>query len=89
LGEKIGEDAFSDVYVWAPGQFVKLFKAGVPRRLGGHEARVTRTFVAAGGPAPEVLDEVTVEERFGIVPLRWTAPDAALAQRRPRRPAFG
>ena len=30
LGEKIGEGAYSDVHAWAPGQVVKLFKAGFP-----------------------------------------------------------
>src|SRR5450631_3424775 len=60
LGEKIGEGAFSDVHAWAPGQVVKLFKAGVPQRLSRHEARVTRAVFAAGAPAPEVLDEVTL-----------------------------
>jgi Ser/Thr protein kinase RdoA (MazF antagonist) len=74
LGEKIGEGAFSDVHTWAPGQVVKLFKAGVPRRLGRHEARVTRAVFAAGGPAPEVLDEVTLEGRFGIVLSRLDGP---------------
>ena len=34
LGEKIGEGAFSEAYAWAPGQVVKLFKPGVPRRIG-------------------------------------------------------
>ena len=34
LGEKIGEGAFADVHAWAPGQVLKLFKAGVPRRVG-------------------------------------------------------
>ena len=29
LGEKIGEGAIADVHAWAPGQVVKLFKAGV------------------------------------------------------------
>jgi hypothetical protein len=48
LGEKIGEGAFSDVHAWAPGQVVKLFKSGVPRRLGRHEARVTRAVLASG-----------------------------------------
>jgi hypothetical protein len=67
LGEKIGEGAFADVHARAPGQVVKLFKAGVPRRLGRHEARVTRAVFAAGGPASEVLVEVTLEGRFGIV----------------------
>jgi hypothetical protein len=42
-------------------------KAGVPRRVASHEARMTRAVFAAGFPAPEVLDEVTLEGRFGIV----------------------
>jgi len=33
LGEKIGEGAFADIHVWAPGRVVKLFKAGVPQRV--------------------------------------------------------
>ena len=74
LGEKIGEGAFADVHAWAPGQVVKLFKAGVPRRVSWWEARMTRAVFAAGGPAPEVLDEVTLEGRFGIVLSRLDGP---------------
>jgi hypothetical protein len=61
LGEKIGEGAFADVHAWAPGQVVKLFKAGVPRRVSWHEARMARAVFAAGAPAPEVFGEVTLE----------------------------
>jgi Ser/Thr protein kinase RdoA (MazF antagonist) len=74
LGEKIGEGVFADVHAWAPGQVVKLFKAGVSQRLSRHEARVTRAVFAAGGPAPEVFDEVTLEGRFGIVLPRLDGP---------------
>ena len=74
LGEKIGEGAFADVHAWAPGQVVKLFKAGVPERLSRHEARMTRAVFAAEGPAPEVFDEVTLEGRFGIVLSRLDGP---------------
>ncbi len=74
LGEKIGEGAFADVHAWAPGQVVKLFKAGVPRRIGRHEARVTRAVFAAGAPAPQVFDEVDVDGRFGIVLTRLDGP---------------
>jgi len=42
LGEKIGEGAFSEAYAWAPGQVVKLFKAGVSHLLGRHEVRMIR-----------------------------------------------
>src|SRR4051794_15013484 len=74
LGERIGEGAFADVHVWAPGQVLKLFKAGVPRRISWWEARMTRAVFAAGGPAPEVLDEVALDGRFGIVLPRLDGP---------------
>jgi len=50
LGEKIGEGAFSDVHAWAPGQVVKLFKAGFPRRVSWWETRMPRAVFAAGQP---------------------------------------
>jgi len=74
LGEKIGEGAFADIHAWAPGQVVKLFKAGVPQRISRWEARMIRAVFAAGGPAPEVLGEVTLEGRFGIVLPRLDGP---------------
>ncbi|HEY4044027.1 MAG TPA: phosphotransferase [Rhodopila sp.] len=70
LGEKIGEGVMADVHAWAPGQVVKLFKAGISRRFARHEARMTRAAFAAGASAPEVFDEVVVEGRFGIVLTR-------------------
>jgi hypothetical protein len=74
LGEKIGEGGSADIHAWAPGQVVKLFRAGVRRRVGEYEARVTRAAFAAGVPAPAVLDEVTLEGRFGIVLSRLDGP---------------
>jgi Phosphotransferase enzyme family len=74
LGEKIGEGSFADVHAWAPGQVVKLSKAGIPRRVARHEARMTRAVFAAGAPAPEVFGEVTLEGRFGIVLGRLDGP---------------
>ena len=72
LGEKIGEGATADIHVWAPGQIVKLFKVGTSPRFGRHEARMTRAAFAAG--APEVVDEVSLEGRFGIVLQRLDGP---------------
>jgi hypothetical protein len=46
-GEKIGEGAFSEVCAWAPGQVVKLFKAGVPGRFGRYELRMIRAGLRA------------------------------------------
>lgn len=74
LGEKIGEGASADVHAWAPGQVVKLFKSGVPRRLSWHEAHMTRAVFVAGAPAPELLGVVTLEGRFGIVLSRLDGP---------------
>jgi tRNA A-37 threonylcarbamoyl transferase component Bud32 len=74
LGEKIGEGAFSEAYAWAPGQVVKLFKAGVSHLLGRHEVRMIRAVRAAGVPVPEVFDEVTLDGRFGIVLERLDGP---------------
>ena len=56
----------------ARGQVVKLFKAGAPEWFGRHEARMTRAAFAAG--APEVIDDVIVGGRFGIVLRRLDGP---------------
>jgi hypothetical protein len=74
LGEKIGEGATADIHPWAPGQDVKLFKADRPRRFGEHEARMTRAVFTAGASAPEVLDEVILDGRFGIMLRRLDGP---------------
>eukprot|EP01035_Chromulina_nebulosa_P041584 gene41584-56268_t len=74
LGEKVGEGASADVHAWSPGQVVKLFRSGVPRRLALHELRMTRTAFAAGVPAPEAFDAVTVNGRHGIVLSRLDGP---------------
>jgi Ser/Thr protein kinase RdoA (MazF antagonist) len=74
LGEKIGEGASADVYAWATGQVVKLFKSGVSPQLSRHEVKMTRAVFAAGAPAPEVFGTVIVEGRFGIVLSRFDGP---------------
>jgi hypothetical protein len=81
LGEKIGDGAWSDVHAWAPGQVVKLFKAGLPQRHAWWEARMTRAAFAAAAPAPEVFDEVTVAGRFGVVLQRLDGPTLAQLSR--------
>ena len=47
LGEKIGEGATADIHAWAPGQVLKLFKAGVPRREMVSYVRSHRLWTAA------------------------------------------
>jgi Ser/Thr protein kinase RdoA (MazF antagonist) len=74
LGEKINQGGTADIHAWAPGQVVKLFKQGFWPQLGQQEARITRAVFAAGAPAPEVLGEVTLDGRFGIVLGRLDGP---------------
>src|SRR5258708_13099096 len=74
LGEKIGEGAAAEVHAWAPGQVVKLFRSGVSRRLGWHEAHMTDAVFAAGAPAPQVFGVVILEGRLGIVLQRFDGP---------------
>ena len=75
LGEKIGEGAFSEAYAWAPGQVVKLFKAGVSRQFGRHEVRMIRAVLAAGLPVPEVFGDADGT-------LHWLTRDTGQAQLR-------
>jgi Ser/Thr protein kinase RdoA (MazF antagonist) len=81
LGEKIGEGVFADVHAWDAGQVVKLSKPGLPPWVLQHEAQMTRAVFAAGGPAPEVLGEVTLDGRFGIVLPRFDGPTMRQALR--------
>lgn len=81
LGEKIGEGVFAEVFAWAPGQVVKLARQGIPPWVLQHEARMTRAVFDAGGPAPEVLGEVNLDGRFGIVLPRFDGPTLRQALR--------
>ncbi len=81
LGEKIGEGVFADVHAWAPGQVIKLFKPDIPQWVVRHEAQMTRAVFSAGGPAPEVLGEVTLDGRFGFVLPRFDGPSLIQAMR--------
>src|SRR3954470_12288626 len=81
LGEKIGEGVFADVHAWAPGHVVQLSKPGIPQWVVQHETQMTRAVFDAGGPAPEVLGEVTLDGRFGIVLPRFDGPTLKEATR--------
>ena len=74
LGEKIGEGIHSEAFAWAPGQVVKLFKPGLPRRMPRFEVHMIRAVHAVGVPVPEVFGEVTLDGRFGIVMQRLDGP---------------
>jgi hypothetical protein len=78
LAEKIGEGVFADVHGWAPGQVVNF---RYPRWVVQHETQMTRAVFAAGGPAPQVIGEVTLDGRFGIVLPRFHGPTLTQATR--------
>ena len=84
LGEKIGEGAFADIYVWAPGQVVKLFKAGVPQRASWWVARMTRAVFAAGGRAPSMRPQSEYARLAGMSPNGADGGGGALPADRPR-----
>lgn len=73
-GAKVGEGATSEVFAWAPGQIVKLFKPDIPERICRHEARITRAVFAQAALAPEVLGDVVIDGRFGLVMTRIDGP---------------
>jgi hypothetical protein len=80
LGEKIGEGAYSEAYAWAPGQVVKLFKPGLPRRMPRFEVLMLRAVdwvSAMRGPA-------ALELGFLHVILSELAPEIADNPERPR-----
>src|SRR5690349_19190226 len=74
LGEKIGQGAFSEVYAWAPGQVIKLFKPGASRWMPLQEIRMLRAVHAAGVPAPKLFGELTLDGRVGVVMERLDGP---------------
>jgi Ser/Thr protein kinase RdoA (MazF antagonist) len=58
---------------------VKLFKPGVSPRVGKHEMRTSRAAFSAGAPTAEVLGDVKLDGRFGILLARFDG--ASLAQK--------
>jgi Ser/Thr protein kinase RdoA (MazF antagonist) len=81
-GSKIGEGATAEVFAWSPGQIVKLYRSGVPHQLCRHEARMTRAVFLAGGVAPQVFHEVTIDGRHGLIMAHLDGPTLTHVARR-------
>ena len=77
LGAKLASGTGADVFAWGEGQVVKLFKPDNIEGMAQYEAWVTATAFAAGAPAPEVLGQVNVQGRPGIVLPRYDGPTLA------------
>jgi Ser/Thr protein kinase RdoA (MazF antagonist) len=85
-GALLGVGRTAEVYAWAPGFVLKLYRDGFPRDWVAHEARLTRLVHDAGQPAPAVGELVEVDGRPGYVCERLDGPSMLDAlQRRPWR----
>jgi aminoglycoside phosphotransferase (APT) family kinase protein len=85
-GALLGVGRTAEVYAWAPGLVLKLYRSGFPRDWVAHEARLGRLVHAAGQPAPAVGELVEVEGRSGYLCERLQGPSMLDAlQRRPWR----
>jgi hypothetical protein len=73
-GALVGRGNTSDIVEWGAGRVAKVLHHGIPAEWAGIEASTIRLVRAAGLPAPEVHDVVTVGARPGIVMERVTGP---------------
>lgn len=69
-GRLIGRGRTAEVFDWGAGRALKLYYRGVPDEAVEHEAAAGRAVCAAGVPAPQVFEVVTVDGRGGIVTER-------------------
>ena len=66
-GPLLGRGLTADVYAHQAGRALKLFHRWVRPDAAASELRITRAVRAAGAPAPEAFELVTVDGRQGIV----------------------
>lgn len=66
-GTLVGVGRTAEVYEWAPGLVLKLYRSGFPREWVTTEAQLGRLVHAAGPLAPAVGELVEVEGRVGYV----------------------
>jgi uncharacterized protein (TIGR02172 family) len=57
----------AEIYAWADGQILKLYRDWCPAGWADYEANTGRLVCQAGIAAPAVLDVVTVQGRRGII----------------------
>jgi tRNA A-37 threonylcarbamoyl transferase component Bud32 len=66
LGAPIAIGATADNHDWHEGQVLKLYRDGIPRRVGPREARITGALHAAGVRVPAVGELIEVNGRVGL-----------------------
>ena len=66
LAAPIASGATADIHDWRDGQVLKLYRDGIPRRVGTREARITSALHAAGARVPAVGELIEVNRRIGL-----------------------
>jgi len=74
LGPRLATGGTAEVYAWDAGRVLKLYWHGAAVDAVEREAERTRAARAAGAPAPDVFDVVTLEDRPGVVFERIDGP---------------
>src|SRR6185369_716098 len=85
---RLAEGRYAQVFTWNDGEVLKLYREGYDRAEVELEAENARAAIAAGVPAPRVIDVVRWNGRCGIVFERIDGPrlvDALIT--RPREAA--
>jgi aminoglycoside phosphotransferase (APT) family kinase protein len=74
LGPRLATGGTAELYAWEPGRVLKLYWQGAALDAVEREAERTRIARAAGAPAPDVFEVVTIEDRPGVVFERSEGP---------------
>ncbi len=83
VGKPIALGRTAEVYPWADGQVLKLFRPRWGKQAAEFEAHIARAVYAAGLPAPAVGEVIEVDGRFGLTYARVDGPllgDVALSK---------
>jgi Ser/Thr protein kinase RdoA (MazF antagonist) len=82
--ERIAQGREAEVFDRGDGTVLKLFRAGIDRSRAGVEAAALAAVAASGVDAPQVVEQVTVDGRTGLVLGRVEGTDLlSILERRP------
>jgi thiamine kinase len=73
-GARIAQGRTAEIYAWADGQVLKLFREGYSAEVSAHEASIANMIFAAGAPCPTIGELVHTDGRFGVVYERIDGP---------------
>lgn len=73
-GPRLTEGRTAEIFAWAEGYILKLYREEYPAGEAEGEAKLARIAHAAGLRTPAVIDLVTVEGRQGIIYEKVSGP---------------